>query len=96
MGQRRKQIQRVWGKAGCRRYRVKFCQKKNTLSMSLGSSLCAELFSVIEGTDFHFKFDASFRTLSTNFSELWIKHLEGRLIMLKLNVFFFFAFEQRV
>lgn len=55
--------------------------------MSLGSSVCAELLSVIEGTDFHFKFGAALRT---HFSELWIKHLGGKLVMLKLNYFFFF------
>lgn len=58
--------------------------------MPLGSSVCAELLSVIEGTEFHFKFDAAFRTLSTNFSELWIKHLGGRLVMLKLKGWGFF------
>lgn len=52
--------------------------------------MSAELSSVIEGTDFHFKFDAALRTLSTNLSELGIKHLGGRLVMLKLNAFFFF------
>lgn len=56
--------------------------------MSLDSSVCAEPLSVIEGTDFHFKFDAALRTLSTNFSEFWIKHLGGRLVMLKMIFFF--------
>lgn len=57
--------------------------------MSLDCSVCAELLTVIEGTDFHFKLDAALRTLSTNFSELWIKRLGGRLVMLKMILFFF-------
>lgn len=69
------------GKAGNRRYRAKLCQEKNT-SMLLGSSMCVELLSVIEGTEFHFKFEAAFRTLSSNFSEPWIKHLGERLLCL--------------
>lgn len=58
--------------------------------------MSAELSAVIEGTDFHFKFDAALRTLSTNLSELGIKHLGGRLVMLKLNAFFFFFLKKGV
>lgn len=32
--------------------------------MLLGSFVCAELLSEIEGTDFHFKFGAAHRTLT--------------------------------
>lgn len=50
--------------------------------------MCAELSSVIEGIDFHFKSDAALTSLSINFNELWIKHLGGKKVMLKLNAFF--------
>lgn len=64
--------------------------EKNIKQLSLGSSVCTELSSVTEGIEFHFKFDAAFRSLSINFNELWIKHSGRRKAMLKLNLFFFF------
>lgn len=50
--------------------------------------MCAGLLSVIEGIDFHFKSDAALGSLSIYFNELWIKHLEEKKVMPKLNGFF--------
>jgi len=63
-------------------------KEKYIKQLVLGSSVCAEVASVIEGTDFHFKSDAGLRSLSINFNEFWIKHLGGKKVMLKRNVFF--------